>query len=874
MASNLSLAARHLEESKYENDNSTNEHDPFDESQQTQTQLTQPDHLTPDESSLLYSASSSQQAPLSPPPILPWGRLVPCVPSSKLTAMDFMPNQTEYWLGRSKKCDVTAQISTSTKKYSDKEVSLMEWGKSMISNRHCKIFQENPNGPIYIEDNSGNGTFVNQQTHLRRGQTRLLHSGDEICLVNADTLRKRITSSRALELVLQQFSFIFIQSKPRKPCVNPRAMNYAFRNASSKNNNNNSNRPDLSPRTSRHLETFYELREVLGDGTSGQVRRAIHRQSGKEFAVKIISLRRNLDMTAMEREVQLLQTLDHPYITSLVDVFVQPRMFMYIVMELVKGGDLFDRIVEKERYTEVEARRTMRRLLSAVYYLHEHRNIVHRDLKPENVLCSSSTNVKLADFGLAKIVKADGLKTFCGTPAYFAPEVLQRRTTVAGQGRYGKPADIWSLGVILYILLTGRPPFDADIDESQNQYELDFDDDDSLWSTMPKAKELVQHMLRQDPKRRLTVRQCCDHPWINMEDGDTHCHPLDDPAVTTKKRLFEEVDHTDHHHHKQELHPQNDAKLSTHDDDASSSSCDSSHASKDDASVRSKDDSILSKEEFSHAAVSFHERNDSFFHVDATELEHNVSDLDPQDNSGTKKLEMESHHSESSHVSRPLSPSPRDVKSMSVSSGDIAAEDEKTNDSSNLPKESVRDGSTTCEDNAATEIDDNTDEEKPVDADSPPRSPLAKLNLNGRSNRFREQVLQTSNAKDGYQTAVTPTSSNVRKKDQERELCNAGGGDEADELDPILSQFSSEPSSIESFGDDSSLSSKGTTRMEVAKSMEIPFCIGSDNSKKRDIERDTNTPTDGKSKRARVSMSTSKKQMTLSSWLVKKNNEH
>lgn len=828
------------------------------ESQQTQTQLTQPDHLTPDESSLLLS-TSSQQAPLSPPPVLPWGRLVPCVPSAKLTAMDFMPRQTEYWLGRSKKCDVTADIARNVK-YSEREISSMEWGKSMISNRHCKIVQESPGGPVYIEDTSGNGTFINQQTHLKRGQTRILHSGDEICLVNADTLRKRITSPRALELVLQQFSFIFVQSKARKPCVNPRAMNYAMRNASMK--------PDLSPRSSRRIETLYDLREILGDGTSGQVRRAIHRQSGKEFAVKVISLRRNLDMTAMEREVQLLQTLDHPYITSLVDVFVQPQMFMYIVMELVKGGDLFDRIVQKERYTEVEARQTMRRLLSAVYYLHEYRNIVHRDLKPENVLCSSATHVKLADFGLAKIVKADGLKTFCGTPAYFAPEVLQRRSTVAGQGRYGKPADIWSLGVILYILLTGKPPFDTELDESQGQYELDFESDRDLWSHMPLAQELVQQMLRQDPKRRLTVRQCCDHPWINMEDGDTHRHPLDDPAVTTKKRLFEEVERTDQQQPPQQ--PQEEQNGGQNDD---ASSCASSHTSKDDSSVRSRDESVLSKEEFSHAAVFHHTRNDSFFHVDANEFESNERVVDLASNSEKDGMDEESHPSENSNMSRPLSPSPRDVKSMSVSSVDIALEDEKTNDCVDISKEGSLD--TALDDNLPAQNKDNTtDAEKTAEDDSPPRSPLSKLNLNDRCNKFRDQVLHTTND-EGCQTAVTPTSSNVRKKDQQREL-NEDADVDGEALDPILSQFSSEPSSIESFGDssDSSLSSKGNSRMDAVRSTGIPHCIEGGSSKKREIESSTQTPKESsKSKRARVSMSSSK-QTTLSSWLVKKTNDN
>jgi Protein kinase domain/FHA domain len=326
--------------------------------------------------------SGSSQTAHSPPAAAPWGRLVPCVPSMKLTALDFKSTQNEYWLGRSSKCDVTAQVVSETN-LSKKERTSLDWGKSMISNRHCRIFwQQTQNGAVqvYVEDNSGNGTFINQQTHLRKGENRILHSGDEICLVNVETLRKTISSHRILQMVLQQFSFIFVQCRPRKPCVNPRAMNYSFaaKQLIGGVGGNAKNNSKTSPRSTRRIETIYDIREVLGDGTSGQVRRAIHRRTGEECAVKIISLRRQLDMTIMEREVSLLQSLDHPYVVQLMDVFVHHGVAMYLVMELVKGGDLFDRIVEKQRYTEVEARRAMRRLLSAVHYLHEQKNIVHR----------------------------------------------------------------------------------------------------------------------------------------------------------------------------------------------------------------------------------------------------------------------------------------------------------------------------------------------------------------------------------------------------------------------------------------------------------------------------------------------------------------
>jgi serine/threonine protein kinase len=521
------------------------------------------------------------------------------------------------------------------------EAAMQVWAHSMISNQHCRIFcvlselaaSAPPRPPtaattslsssispmvipslatttptptpvvmhhsfeVYVENMSANGTLINQTTLLQKGEKRLLHSGDEICLVNPNVLSKKCRSRRILNTIAQNYSFVFVNEqqkrrnhhhpslvmtiaglslyppKRKQGCVNPRAMNYFNTNNTTNtaitNNNSNNNRPnhpngsrvgpshgDKSPTHrphhhpsswARRIEAVYDLREVLGDGTCGQVRRAIHRSTGEQCAVKIIPLRRNrqfLDATQMEQEANILRSLDHPYIVKLIDVFVSPGIAMYLVMELLQGGDLFDRIVAKEQYTEVESRRVMRRLLSAVYYLHEQRNIVHRDLKPENILCVHSNlqsmEVKLTDFGLAKIINEDdGLKTFCGTPQYFAPEVLERRHTVKGRGRYGKPADMWSLGVILYVLISGRPPF-SPMDETPS---VEFTD--PVWYDMPGAKDLVQKLLREDPKRRLSVRQACDHAWLLMEDGDTHVHPLDDPIVTTRKRLFESSDLTE-----------------------------------------------------------------------------------------------------------------------------------------------------------------------------------------------------------------------------------------------------------------------------------------------------------------------------------------
>eukprot|EP00574_Skeletonema_japonicum_P001056 CAMPEP_0201741886 /NCGR_PEP_ID=MMETSP0593-20130828/47038_1 /ASSEMBLY_ACC=CAM_ASM_000672 /TAXON_ID=267983 /ORGANISM="Skeletonema japonicum, Strain CCMP2506" /LENGTH=1254 /DNA_ID=CAMNT_0048236225 /DNA_START=144 /DNA_END=3908 /DNA_ORIENTATION=+ len=295
----------------------------------------------------------------------------------------------------------------------------------------------------------------------------------------------------------------------------------------------------------RRVEDEYDLRDLLGSGTCGEVRRAIHRRTGNERAVKIISItERGMGganffskekLSAIQAEAEILRSLDHPYVVKLFDVFVAPGKAIYLVMELIRGGDLFDRIVERERYTEVHARRLFRRILSAVYYLHEQRGVVHRDLKPENILVvdrRSDVDIKLTDFGLAKNLTAEGLKTFCGTPQYFAPEVLRRRNTVMGNGRYGKEIDCWSIGVILFILLSGSPPFDvsAGFDAVASAKVVFYEDQ---WKDISsEARNLVRSLLEKDAKKRMSVKEACEHPWVLVDDGDTHCHPLQDPVVT------------------------------------------------------------------------------------------------------------------------------------------------------------------------------------------------------------------------------------------------------------------------------------------------------------------------------------------------------
>eukprot|EP01034_Spumella_vulgaris_P029003 gene29003-35975_t len=269
-----------------------------------------------------------------------------------------------------------------------------------------------------------------------------------------------------------------------------------------------------------HIEDHYIIGDQIGSGMSGQVYFCLHRATSAQCAVKVIDTRKfvltpGLSVSDLMEEAAIIQQLDHPNIIKVLSTF-QTEHGIHIVMELLKGGDLFDRIVEKGRYTEAAARKIMRKILSAVSYLHSH-NIIHRDLKPENILLVSTqddTEIKLTDFGLAKKADQEGLKTFCGTPQYFAPEVLKRKSTVKGAGRYGPAADMWSLGVVLYILLSGTFPFDEDnLFDQINR--ANYSMSGSEWAGISVgAKHMVSSMLTLRPDKRITVTQALKHPWI------------------------------------------------------------------------------------------------------------------------------------------------------------------------------------------------------------------------------------------------------------------------------------------------------------------------------------------------------------------------
>ena len=216
----------------------------------------------------------------------------------------------------------------------------------------------------------------------------------------------------------------------------------------------------------------------------------------------------------------MLRALRHSNIIHLEDIFENDAN-IFLVMELSLGGDLFDRLYSKKYYKEDEARRVMTQILDAIAFLHDN-NVAHRDLKPENILLvsrDSDVDVKITDFGLAKKLGENGkLKTICGTPQYFAPEVLQRKNSELGSGYYSLEADMWSLGVMLYVLLCGQYPFKESSRDNTlytNITNGHYSFESNIWNSVStEAKTLISQLLVVEASQRLTAQQALNSPWI------------------------------------------------------------------------------------------------------------------------------------------------------------------------------------------------------------------------------------------------------------------------------------------------------------------------------------------------------------------------
>eukprot|EP00923_Selenidium_pygospionis_P035508 GHVN01061944.1.p1 GENE.GHVN01061944.1~~GHVN01061944.1.p1 ORF type:complete len:505 (+),score=94.94 GHVN01061944.1:247-1761(+) len=265
----------------------------------------------------------------------------------------------------------------------------------------------------------------------------------------------------------------------------------------------------------------YQGLKVLGKGSFGEVINCKDKTTGNECAVKVISkrsLKKNSSSSALLREVQLLKELDHPNIMKLFEFF-EDSGYYYLVGELYTGGELFDEIINRRRFNEADAARIVKQVLSGITYMHKNK-IVHRDLKPENLLLESKSKdalIKIIDFGLSTHFDAKKMKDKIGTAYYIAPEVLH--------STYDEKCDVWSIGVILYILLSGCPPF-----YGSSEYEIlkrvetgKYSFNLPQWRKVSEsAKDLIRRMLTYVPSMRITTREALEHEWVkSMTAGDS-----------------------------------------------------------------------------------------------------------------------------------------------------------------------------------------------------------------------------------------------------------------------------------------------------------------------------------------------------------------
>lgn len=265
----------------------------------------------------------------------------------------------------------------------------------------------------------------------------------------------------------------------------------------------------------------YSIGAELGRGRFSVVQHSVHLVEKVQYAAKVVenkSLTDDENLEALETEIAILRKLEHPHIVGVKEV-VLDKENTYIIMELLSGGELFNRIVDRGPFPEAEAAKLFAQILLSMEYLHS-LDIVHRDVKPENILYTAegSDSVKLIDFGYAGVWSAEKeLTGLCGTPDYVAPEVLTWYEEDVDGTPYGKASDLWSLGVLLYVILSGCSPFSADEEDeilklvAQAQYVFH---ESEFAHVSASAKDMIAKLLVAEPSQRLTMAQLLSHPWL------------------------------------------------------------------------------------------------------------------------------------------------------------------------------------------------------------------------------------------------------------------------------------------------------------------------------------------------------------------------
>jgi len=390
-----------------------------------------------------------------------WGKLIslnPIYPSIELC-------QDSVIMGRSV---ATCQVS---------------FNSPIVSGKHCKIYRDpttTTRNIVFVDDTSTNGTYINNEV-IGKGAKILIENGCEIAII------------------------------PKK---GSEKISFIYQDCFEENKEIDQGGPQQA----------YDMREVLGTGNFATVRLGVDRKTGQKYAIKVID-KKKMSITSKRKdslmdEVNVLTKVHHDNIISIKEVF-ETQKNLYLVLELVTGGELFDKIIEEKKFTENACRYVLKQLCDAVLYLHS-KGIAHRDLKPENILLSTQGSycIKISDFGLSRALdEGTFMKTMCGTPQYVAPEVL----TKGEREGYGKSVDLWSIGVILYILLCGFPPFgdpsSKDFFEKVKKGEFSFPK--PYWDPISdQVKDLILQLIKVNAEERFTIEQTLNHPWFTQHKDE------------------------------------------------------------------------------------------------------------------------------------------------------------------------------------------------------------------------------------------------------------------------------------------------------------------------------------------------------------------